>query len=483
MKLNTSKWNLVLLAISFSIIVAGCAPIFPENPISKHPIPKTIVNNGNADTVKQTAQLKPYSLFFHDTLLKKLIDSAVQNNLELAIASQKIKSASSDVIFTRGLLRPRVDANVGSAIRRYGLYTMDGAGNSSTYMLPGKIVPTNLPDYFVGFQSSWELDIWGKLNDRKKSAVSKFLASEEGRNFLISQVVKRTAQSYYELQACDLELKSIEEALLIQNRAYEIVKAKKDAAKLNELAVKQFEAQLLELKSLKEEVKIKIIETEKEINDLLGQSYQPIKRDTGFYLNHQSEVKFSNNTVDLLRNRPDIRKAELEYFGAQKDMSAARKAFYPSLLVTSSLGFQGFRPDLLFLTPQSLAYTLFGNSLMPLVNRSALKAQFNISASNFSESALNYTKSMIYAINEVNAEWQKMESYSSMYQLKQDETERMLESVSIAEELFKNGRASYLEVLYAQQNTLKSKVGMVMARKFQLYTQVNLYIAHGGGWN
>lgn len=480
------------------VLFWGCAPPIPKMSSSNVILPDSFTTNLDSDTfrslgtvqsssdsilsVKNWGSIDVASSFFKDSILVKLIDSVVVRNLDLAMASQKINGSYSEVILTKGWLKPRVDVNLGSALRRYGLYTMDGAGNSSTYMLPGKIVPTNLPDYLVGFQSSWELDVWGKLNDRKKSALHKYLASQEAKKWIITQLVKKVAHHYYELQACDLELKCIEESIRLQNRAYEIVKAKKDAAKLNELAVKQFEAQLLEFQSLKEEVEIRMVENEKELNNLLGRFYQPIKRDSSFYLQTVQKQVNWGSPVELLSNRSDIQQAFWILQSSMNEVSASRKAFYPSLVVNSTLGFQGFRPDLLFLTPQSLAYTLVGNSLMPILNRSALKSQFLLNSSNYSEASLNYTKTVIHAYNEVEGEWRKFNNYFTMFLLKQKETERLTESVQIAEELFRNGRATYLEVLFAQQNTLKSKVELIESRKYQLYTYLNLYSAYGGGW-
>lgn len=487
-----SSFVFPIVGIAASLFFGGCAPALPSlkpyevnmpdsfSSISTIPSPSVMRDDSSSMTKAFNPQI--ITEFFKDTLLVNLIDSVILRNPDLAMASQKIKTAQSEVILTRGWLRPKVDANVAGALRRYGLYTMDGAGNSSTYILPGKIVPTNLPDYLVGFQSSWEIDVWGKLNHRKKSALSKFISSQEARKWLITQLVKKTAQGYYNLQACDLELKCIEESILLQNRAYEIVKAKKEATLLNELAVKQFEAQLLELKSLKEEVKNRIIDNEKELNDLLGRFYQPIKRDTSFYSKEVLTPLKQGLPIDLLKNRSDVQQSYWQLQSSINEVSAARKAFYPSLIMTSSVGFQGFRPDLLFLTPQALAYTLVGNSLLPVVNRSALRSQFMFHSANNVDAAINYSKTVLLSYNEVETEWKKLENYSQIFLLKQDETKTLSQSVNIAEELFRNGRATYLEVLFAQQNTLKTKVEMILSRKHQLYTYVNLYAAFGGGW-
>ncbi|MDO9139422.1 MAG: TolC family protein, partial [Methylobacter sp.] len=110
--------------------------------------------------------------YFTDALLQKLIDTAVANNIDLQIALQRIELSRSSVKLANGALLPQVSLNVGGGVRRFGLYTMDGAGNATTEITPGQNVPVNLPDIYVGLQSSWEVDVWGKLRNQRKSAIS-----------------------------------------------------------------------------------------------------------------------------------------------------------------------------------------------------------------------------------------------------------------------------------------------------------------------
>ena len=420
--------------------------------------------------------------FFKDQRLVELIDSALKNNWDVQIAFQRMQVAQSDVLLSNGVLKPRVDATVTSALRRYGLYTMDGAGNSSTFMLPGKIVPTNLPDYFIGFQSSWEADIWGKLKNRKRAALSRYLATTEGRNLVITNLVSEIAQAYFELQAVDQTIRIIDETIAIQQRAFEIVKAKKEAAVLNELAVKQFEAQLINLRALRTEVLQQIIETENRINFLAGRYPQKVSRDTLYYKNDLPVTLQAGIPSALLENRPDIRQAGLQLIAAKADVAAAKAAFYPSLNITASLGYQAFRPNLLFTTPESVAFTLIGNMVAPLINKAAIKAAFNTANAQQREAMYQYNKTVVNAFREVQTEMIRTKNLQQVYDLKINETNSLSESVGIAEELFRTGRATYLEVLYAQQNTLKAKLELMETKKRQLLSAVHFYKALGGGW-
>src|SRR5690606_10885406 len=137
----------------------------------------------------------------------------------------------------------------------------------------------NLPDIYPSFQSSWEIDVWGKLRSQKNAAISQYLASIEGINFIITNLISEIATSYYELIALDNELEIIQNTITKQKEALEVVKIQKEAALTNELAVEQFELQLIYTQILEKETLLKINEFENKINFLLGRYPQKIERD------------------------------------------------------------------------------------------------------------------------------------------------------------------------------------------------------------
>ena len=153
-------------------------------------------------------------MFFKDKSLIALIDTALQNNLDLKMAIQRIEMARSNIMISQGALLPSVNAEVSAGGRKFGDYTMDGVGNYDTNFsgninddrrIPGPV----LPDYFVGLRSSWEVDIWGKLKTQRKGAYSRFLASEKARQAITTSLVAQVAGYYYELIKLDTELNII----------------------------------------------------------------------------------------------------------------------------------------------------------------------------------------------------------------------------------------------------------------------------------
>jgi len=461
------------------LILNGCKTLNTNLSINEKKIPKTysvLHTDSNA-----LAQME-WRQFFADTLLVKLIDTALAGNIDLQLALQRIESARADVKMSSGAILPQVGINVNGGVRRFGLYTMDGAGNITTEITPGQIVPINLPDMYTGLNASWEIDIWGKLRSKRKSAVATYLSSIEGTNFVISNLIGDVAISYFELLALDRELDYIGETIKKQQKALEVVSIQKETGRATELAIQQFEAQLLNSRVLEIEIKQQIIERENLINFLLGRYPQSIQRNTEALFQDVPSNLALGIPSQLLANRPDIREAEFQLKASMFDLKAAKSAFYPNINITAALGFQAFNPKFLFLTPSSVAYTALGGIFAPVLNMSSLKAQFNTAKSNQLTAMYNYQKTILNGFVEVMNELSNIENLERVNLLRKKQSEALAKSVELSNELFIASKASYLEVLLAQQNSLQAQLELIDLNKRQKIAMVNIYKALGGGW-
>jgi NodT family efflux transporter outer membrane factor (OMF) lipoprotein len=420
--------------------------------------------------------------YFTDPDLTNLIDIGLKNNPDMLIALQRIEGARSGVILQKGALLPSVSANLSYWQRKFGYYTMDDAGNRTTEIEPGKIIPTHLPDYYLGLQTAWEIDIWGKLRNKKKAAFARYFATVEGKNIVTTNLVADIANNYYELLALDNELEIIRETIKLQESAFELVKLQRQVGAVNELAVKQFRAQLANSKTLEFEVLQTITECENKINFLLGRYPQRITRDKS-QLN--KELPFTPSIGipnQLLRNRPDVRQAELELIASKADVKAAKAAFYPTLNITGSLGLQGYKAGFLLSNPQSMAYSILGSLITPLINRSAIKAEFKSANAAQLEALYNYQKNILNGHVEVYNEISRIGNLDSIASFKTEEAEALTQSIDISNELFKTGKSTYIEVLMIQRGSLESKLELIDVKRRQYSTMVNIYKALGGGW-
>lgn len=475
MKPHFNKWTAISVFI-FLLSACKTAYILPDTELKELP------NNFDSFTDTLSIVNRSWHEYFSDSTLADLINQALTDNPDLAIAHQRIEMVRAQVTFRKGMQLPSVDALAWGGQARTGEYSVNWAGNEGGQFLTGDPLRPTYNDYYLGFQSSWEVDLWGKLKNRKKAALSRFYASAEGRNWVVSNLVADLANTYYELLSLDENLEIIKETIVLQESALSTVKSQKEAGKANQLAVQQFETQLLSLRVLEKETVQEIIEAEYLLNLLIGQFPQTIKRKRSSF--HDSvHIKLEPGLPQqLLIYRPDIRQAELELLATKADVKAARAAFYPSIGLTAGFGYNAFKTQFLFKNPASIAYDIFGNITAPLLNRSSIKAEFQYSSAAQIEALYIYQKTLLEAYSEVSLELKNIQNLQEMYDLKSQEVNVSSTSVETSTELFRTGRATYLEVLITQQNTVQSRLELIDIKEQLYYAKVNLYKALGGGW-
>ncbi|SNR58066.1 efflux transporter, outer membrane factor (OMF) lipoprotein, NodT family [Maribacter sedimenticola] len=437
--------------------------------------------NGLPVDTLNSAQLK-WSHFFEDEHLVALIDTALANNQELRIMMQQIDVAQNEVKARKGEYLPFINYGAGAEVEKVGEYTRNGAVEKNLDIREGEEFPEPLTDYSAGLFATWELDVWKKLRNSKKAATLEYLSTIEGKNFMVTRLIAEIAQSYYELIALDNQLAIIEQNLELQGNALTMVRLQKQAARATELAVKRFEAEVAKNKSHKFEVQQEIVEMENKLNFLVGRQPQHIAR------NSDDFTATVINTIDagipsqLLLNRPDIRQAEFELEAAKLNIKVARANFYPSITLKAGVGLQAFKPKYLTHTPESLIYSAVGDIVGPLINRNAIKADYNTANSKQIQAVYEYEKAVLGGYIEVVSMLSKIENLKQRYMLKEDQVESLTASIDLSTRLFQSARIEYTEVLFTQREALESRMELVETKKEQLMARVQMYQALGGGW-
>jgi outer membrane protein, multidrug efflux system len=458
----------------------GCkAPSVMEKTENKT-VPQ-VYADASQDTVN-TAKIQ-WKNYFTDENLKNLIGIALKNNQELNITLQEIEIARSEVRARKGEYLPFLGFNAGASLDKSGRYTSTGSGEATTEIMPGKETPDPLPNYGFGLSASWEIDIWNKLHNAQKAALNRYLSSVEGRNFVITNLIAEIANSYYELLALDNQLAIVKQNIDIQSNALKVVKIQKEAARVNELAVRRFEAQILNTQSLQFDIQQEIYQTENKINFLLGRFPQSIVRNDDVFNTIIPPLIHAGVPSQLLENRPDIKKAEMDLMAAKLDIKVAKAKFYPSVGISAGIGYEAFNTKYLLTSPESLFYSLAGDLVAPLINRNAIKASYISANAKQIQAVYNYEKTLINAYIEVANQLSKIKNTAQSYDLKSKQVQALNESIQISNNLFSSARADYMEVLLTQKDALESKFELIETKKQQLNAFVTIYKALGGGWN
>ncbi len=477
----TNKYIKILLLGLSALSLYNCkGPTLLEKPKGDL-MPDSFTKQQEKVDSTNAAQLN-WQEYFNDPVLISLIDTALKNNQELNISLQEIAIGKNEILARRGEYLPFVGLNAGAGLDKPGRYTSKGANDANTEIAPGIATPDPLGDFYFGAFASWEIDIWSKLHNAKDAAAKRYLASIEAQRYLVTNLVAEIAKDYYELIVLDRQLEIVDQNIALQSAAYRTVKLQKASSKVTELAVKRFEAQLLNTKSLQFSIKQSITETSNHLNFLLGRYPQEIPRNATSLDLILPDTIYAGLPAQLLANRPDIRAAENKVAAAKLDLKVAKANFYPSLDLSAGLGYQAFKPSFLLTSPQSLLYNFAGDLGAPLINRRAIKsAYYNANAKQI-QALYEYEACLLQAYVEVVNELSRIQNLQSTYQLKSEEVSALMASVKISNNLFQSARADYMEVLLTQGEALETRFELIETKKQQIGAMVNIYRALGGGW-
>jgi multidrug efflux system outer membrane protein len=436
--------------------------------------------NGRA-TLENSAELTVPE-FFNDPVLANLIDQALVGNQQLKILAEDIQIANNEILARKGAYFPFFSvAGPGASLNKYSNYSLLGADNTQNLTPYGSHFPSPLPDFMIGTEVSWQIDIWRKLRNARDAAALRYLGTTEGRNYVVTRLVADVAQNYYKLMALDKRLENLDSIIKLQEDSLGIAKSLKDAARVTELPVQRFIAELRKNNSEKLIIHQEIIETENAINFLVGRYPMPVERMTTKFIDLEMSALNVGIPSQLLQNRPDIRQAELELSACGLDVKVARARFYPSLTITGGVGVEAFNPRYLFFTPQSLVGGVAGNIVAPLINRAAIKADYMSANAKQLQAVINYQRVVLNAFTEVINRVSMVENYGKSIEIKKQQLEALVASVDVASLLFQNARTEYLDVLFAQRDLMDARMVLIETKRMQVTAVVNTYQALGGG--
>lgn len=441
----------------------------------------------DADTTSTSISGISWRTYFRDVFLRQHIDTALRNNPDVLMTLARIQQSAAWARKEKLSITPGIDGVAGAGVIRFGDYTVDGVGNFDTNLSDNitedQRIPTPTPDLLAGISTQWEAGLWGRYKHRKRAALARFAASEEGRRMVQSQLISQVATLYYTLLALDNELRVVGRNRTIQQEALAIVRIQKESGQLTELAVKQFEAQLLELTALELQLRQRVVEAENQLCALIGVTSRTLARSPDISEDDIPTLSNTGGVAQWMRTRPDIVEAAAQLTASGHDAQVAYAEFFPDLRINLFMGLNSFAAPVFFQFPASLAYTAMGGLAAPLLNRNDLKYGYAQATAGNKIAFEQYRKTMLTALAEVNTSRRGVENWRAITALKRQEAETLTQAISVANDLFVNGFANYMEVLLVQRNRLHAEI-QVAESILQLYlANIQLYKSLGGGVN
>ncbi len=461
------------------LLSSGCARLLGDNQPREveRDVPASYggATGATSSTARAVARAR-WDEFFTDAHLTELLEEALENNQELNIQLQELIIAKSEVGARKGEYLPRLDGGVGVGVEKVGGQTSQGVSDAAHG------VPEHLLDLRFGLSASWEIDVWGKLRNAAKAANARYLATVEAKNFLVTQIVAELASSYYELIALDQSLAVVERYVTLTEQGLEIVRLKKQAARATELAVQRFDAELSRSQGRRYTLERRRVLVENRINFLVGRFPQHVAR--GERLLDEAGIARVQTGLPaaLLDNRADVRRAELGLEAAKLDVKSVKARFYPSLSLDAGLRYETFNAARLVATPESLAYNVAGGIVAPLLNRTAIKAQYQTANAIQIQAVLEFEQTLLGAYTEVVNGLASVDKLAKRYERLSAQVATLERAVEVSDVLYRSAHADYMEVLLTRRDALDAERELIETKLDRMLAMVALYRALGGGW-
>lgn len=473
-----NKYTYVALVVS-ALAIGGCkAPSLTST--EKIDLPETFQEEGDTITMASLS----WREFFPDEQLVEYIDSALVNNHSFLKTIENVSIARSQMRIGKGALLPEVSLGIDGGVQRFGEYTMDGVGNSTTNtpdLAKDKHIPDPYKNLNLGLNFQWEADIWGKLTDKKRASVSRWMKSVEAKRLAQTMLICEVADMYYKLVGLDKKQSVLKEDIRKTADSYILAGELMNEGEESRLSVDQFRSRRLKLEEMLLDTEQQIAETERAFALLLGTMPFEIKRSRFEKISDYTFPVEAGIPAQLLRNRPDVKAAELELLAAKSDASAARKAFFPSLVIGGSGGFNAFSLDKWFSSPASMVYNLAAGITAPIFKKNEIRALWEEAKGRQKIALLDYHETALRSYIEVMNLITSSEQMNLRKSLKEEESRIHHRSIYNANELFKTGFAGYLDVLSADERFLDCELERIEINIAYCQIHTMLYRSLGGG--
>lgn len=468
-----------------TVLLAGCSAPKVAQEQQLKPLPEKL-DLKQFEEVADKPGYTPVTVasYFKDPELEALLQKALRQNPDYLVMQERILIANSHLKVARMALLPSLDIVADASGTRYGKYTMEGVGNYDTNfsqnITPDQRIATDVtPNYFLGGRVSWEADLWGRLSNKKKAALQRYLASAEGMKLLQARLLTDVAGLYFKLVALDKQAVIFKQNLKTQEHALDIVSAQRSVGKATELAVQQFAAQNNNILAQAKQIDLEIDQTQKALLTLLGEYGGKVNRSTDFLSGHLEVLNQQVNVDTIIHKRPDVKEAYYEFAATHADAKSARAAFFPRLTLGGYAGVNSFSLPTFF-DGGSVAWQLLGGITAPVFNKGQIKQQFFVAGKEQQIAFFRYQNTVTTAFNELSALLHRTAAFEEVLDYKSKEIDHLEVAVNVANDLYLSGYANYLEIISAQKNKLQAELDFVDIQLTNANAKLQLYKALGG---
>ena len=405
---------------------------------------------------------------YQDPVLTQLIHTAIAQNYDVRIAAARVLEAQAQVGITRANQLP--SASVGADV-----FSEQNA--KVTNLFPAYQVNGGELNLSV----IWNLDFWGKYRRQTEAARAQLLASEWGQRAVISSLVANVATAYFQLRALDTELEISNRTLGSRQQSLKLTRVLESHGSGSGLDVSQAEQLVYTASETIPDLERQIQQQENVLSVLLGENPQSIPRGRPLTEQPAPQNVPAGLPSELLERRPDVRQAEQNMVAANAQIGVAKASFFPNLSLT---GLGGLESNTLnhFISQPSEMWSAAAGVTQPVFQGGALRSGLKLARANWQEAEVSYQQTVQNALEQVSnglIASQKDREFREQQELL---TQAAQQTDQLSEVLYKNGGASYLQVLTSETNYFSAELNLVQAQLNERLALVQLYQTLGGGW-
>jgi multidrug efflux system outer membrane protein len=464
-KMNTGR---LLTAIVGSAMLVGCmvGPKYHRPAVQTPNSFRDLADNPQLQAQTASYADLPWWQVFQDPKLQELVRTALKQNYDLQLATERINAARAQLAVTRSSLFPQISGNANFS---------GGKEN---------VIQSHSNFLTLTADAAFQLDFFGRLRRASEAARAQLLATEDARQVVALTLVSDLASDYFTLLQLDLQLTITRETVKTQTDSVKLTQLRLDHGVATKLDVLQAQQVLDTANAAIPDLERQIAQEEDAISILLGNYPQDIAR--GIPLVEQTlppEVP-AGLPSSIIERRPDIREAEQILIAANADVGVAKAQFFPQISLTGSGGGSFGRSSTFssLMTTQLGIWSYGAQVSQPIFTGGALKGNLHLAESQHQQALVSYREAIQHSFGEVS---DALIGYEKLHQVRtrqQDSVADLQETVRISTLRYKGGTTTYLEVLDGQRSLYGAELTLAAARGDEYRSLVQLYKALGGGW-
>ena len=459
-----------ILAVIAWVLAAGCAvgPNYHRPNVQTPAAYRDLSDIAQAPVQPQVASYAdlPWWQVFQDPQLQDLIRTALKQNYDLQIATERINDARAQVAVTRSSLFPQVQGN--------GVFS---GGRESNFQTKYNFLTLNA-------DAAFQLDFFGKLRRETEASRAQLLATEDARQTVILTLVSDVASDYFTLLELDLQLQITRETVNTQQDSVKLTNLRVEHGVATKLDVLQAQQVLDTANAQIPDLQRQIAQEENAISILLGNYPQAVPRGRPLVEQALPPDVPPGIPSTLIERRPDIRVAEQNLVAANAEIGVAKAQFFPQISLTGSGGGAFGRSSAFSsLMSSQLGIWSYGAQVsQPIFTGGALRGNFRMAESEHEQALIAYRKTIQQAFGDVSDALIGYQQFHQVRVRQEDSVKDLQESVRLSNLRYQGGTTTYLEVLDGQRSLFAAELTLAQARGNEYQSLVQLYRALGGGW-